>query len=83
MSQSTGDKTVLCIVCPTIHPTLPPASTRIIGTETVTGYHASDYTYYKDFYKGVCGVICKEHSRDEISKRKDSEIDGEYTYNGS
>lgn len=64
-------------------PTLPPETTRIIGTESKTGYHCSDYSYVYDLYKGVAGPMCKTHDRDEISDRKDSQIDGEYSYNAS
>lgn len=83
MAQAVEDKVVICEVCLAPHPALPEVSTRIIGTESITGYHASDYSYVRDLYQGKYVVMCKSHSRDEISERKDSDIDGEYSYNAS
>lgn len=73
--------TLLCVACMQPHQSRPEKASKLVGQEFVEGYHASDFTYIKDFYNGTYGVLCKEHDRDEISQRKDSDIAAEYTYN--
>jgi hypothetical protein len=67
---------VLCIVCNQWHEEHPDPR------EGDNRPHAQDYTYYKDNYKGVYGVICTEHDRDSISEKKAEDFDTDYKNNG-
>lgn len=71
----TLDKYVRCIRCDHGHLETPEPREHINHEGvSVFGVAVKDYTYVMDMYQGTYGVICKSHSRDDISRVKEKEL---------
>jgi hypothetical protein len=71
----TLDKYVRCIRCDKGHLEIPEEVEHLNKDGVmVFGVRSMDYTYIKDMYQGVYGVLCKTHSRDEISHTKEKDL---------
>lgn len=63
-------ETVECVVCHKTHLTTPPQKMTLNKDGVmVMGYDSRDWGYYRDMYKGVYSVICKETHDAELAPK--------------